>query len=490
MTMTKYKKRALAAVCALALAAGTAVASSVWTTRTLEAQYGDIKVTAAGQPLTLVDASGAPVEAFAVDGTVYLPIRAVGEALGKEIIWDNSTHTVHIGRSPFVEDASQLIETVESVHPAFAQDAVPEGYEAAKAALLAQAEDPDCTLADFTWSAMACLAALGDGHTRLDPFGGVAQPSLDVAWRAEGGGLFLTDEQGALTSTQVIAIGGVPVEAVFATVDRYVAAENQAGRDCNHTAWSASPALLRKAGAALDREGATVLDLLAGGVPATAEVGLRQPQAQSAQRVISTQWMGDVFYVDFNQCVDTPEFQDAAAELRQAVQDGGKVIVDIRGNGGGNSATCGQLLEAMGMSAPSYGAYVRYSPLAQSFYPQFYDQSSGLDYFPPNPSAAKQNPKVQLVVLTDEETFSSANMLAVFVRDGGLGALIGRSPANRPSHYGDILPFQLNHSGLFCTVSHKQWIRPNAADGSDTLAPDRLTAPGEDPLQAALASFS
>ena len=72
------------------------------------------------------------------------------------------------------------------------------------------------------------------------------------------------------------------------------------------------------------------------------------------------------------------------------------------------------------------------------------------------------NPDVDLVVLTDEGTFSSATMLAVFVRDGKLGTLIGRPSSNKPNHFGDILYVQLENTGAFCTVSHKQWQRPDA----------------------------
>ena len=139
------------------------------------------------------------------------------------------------------------------------------------------------------------------------------------------------------------------------------------------------------------------------------------------------------------------------------------------------------------MEPPHYGAYVRYSPLAKGTYPDKYAQDSGGDRYAPQPEAAKANPNVQLVVLTDENTFSSANMMAVYVRDGKLGTLIGRPSSNMPNHYGDILTFTLEHTRTYCTVSHKQWLRPDQSVKDNSLSPDIVTAVGEDALQSALA---
>ena len=486
--MRRWQKAALALGCAAALMMGTAAAAGTVATRQLEAQYMGIRLEVNGKPVELTDSAGKPAEPFVAGGTTYVPVRALGEALGKRVEWDPETHTVRVGLAPLHEDALQLIETLEQTHPAFALGTVPEGYAAAKEALLAQAADPDCTLADFTWAAMACAASLEDAHTAVDPFGGVPQPALDVAWAAQGERLYLLDEDGALTGTEVTAVGGIPTGTLFAVIDAYTAAENQAGRDGNHTVWAASPALLQKAGAAFDAGGALTLTLSEDGRTASRTVGLVQPEPAGDVPVISARKTGGVYYVDFNQCVDNGDFQRERAALAEAVRSGTRqVILDIRGNGGGNSDTCVQLLDALGMTPPDYGAYVRYSPLARQTYPQFYAQSEGGERFAPDLSAARTNPQVELVVLTDGDTFSSATMLAVYVRDGGLGTVIGRPSANRPSHYGDLLGLVLDNTGLGVRISHKQWLRPNQEDPSDTLTPDIETAPGEDALERALA---
>ena len=62
----------------------------------LTAEYSNIKIVIDGEALTPKDANGAIVEPFIVDGTTYLPVRAITEALGKDVRWDGDTNTVII----------------------------------------------------------------------------------------------------------------------------------------------------------------------------------------------------------------------------------------------------------------------------------------------------------------------------------------------------------------------------------------------------------
>ena len=56
--------------------------------------YQDIKITLNGNDLVPKDAVGNVVEPFIIDGTTYLPVRAISEALGLEVDWDDETGTV------------------------------------------------------------------------------------------------------------------------------------------------------------------------------------------------------------------------------------------------------------------------------------------------------------------------------------------------------------------------------------------------------------
>lgn len=93
----KNLKHILIAVTVVALMTGTALASGF--TRTIQANYVGVKLVINGVEVKPTDAAGNPVEPFISEGTTYLPVRAVAEALGEEVSWDGTTKTVSIGKA-------------------------------------------------------------------------------------------------------------------------------------------------------------------------------------------------------------------------------------------------------------------------------------------------------------------------------------------------------------------------------------------------------
>ena len=88
-------RRAVSALLSLVLVValtGTALATTG--TKSLQADYTDIKVMLDGEYLVLTDVNGKTVEPFAVSGTTYLPVRAVAGALGLNVEWQADTSTV------------------------------------------------------------------------------------------------------------------------------------------------------------------------------------------------------------------------------------------------------------------------------------------------------------------------------------------------------------------------------------------------------------
>lgn len=76
--------------------------------------YNDIKVRLNGKVLDLKDANGKKVEPFIIDGTTYLPVRAVGEALGLNVSWDGSTSTVILGNDPMKNQPAAWLGELET----------------------------------------------------------------------------------------------------------------------------------------------------------------------------------------------------------------------------------------------------------------------------------------------------------------------------------------------------------------------------------------
>ncbi len=58
---------------------------------------GEVKIIIDGTPLQASDANGKAVYPIILNGTTYLPVRAVGQAFGRAVSWDGATNTVYIG---------------------------------------------------------------------------------------------------------------------------------------------------------------------------------------------------------------------------------------------------------------------------------------------------------------------------------------------------------------------------------------------------------
>lgn len=87
---------ALVLVLLLTFFAGSVFGKS--THETIKVLYNNIKLVVNGQTIKFgKDSAGKTIEPFIYNGTTYLPVRAVGEALGKEVDWDGKNQTVYVG---------------------------------------------------------------------------------------------------------------------------------------------------------------------------------------------------------------------------------------------------------------------------------------------------------------------------------------------------------------------------------------------------------
>ncbi len=111
----KLNFKSLAAGCVIgAMAMSVVPAVGYDGVRTIQAVFKNIKVCVDGVEMTLRDTAGQEVEPFIYNGTTYLPVRAVGEALGKEVSYDGSTSTVYIGKSGQVNYLGQQVTAYQT----------------------------------------------------------------------------------------------------------------------------------------------------------------------------------------------------------------------------------------------------------------------------------------------------------------------------------------------------------------------------------------
>ena len=78
------------------------------------ANYSNIKIYVDGALITPKDANGNIVEPFISDGTTYLPVRAVGEALGKKVEWDGKSQSVYLTTPILPGDPANILSVTPS----------------------------------------------------------------------------------------------------------------------------------------------------------------------------------------------------------------------------------------------------------------------------------------------------------------------------------------------------------------------------------------
>ena len=77
-----------------------------------------VRIVLNGNELVPTDANGKRVDPILVDGTTYLPVRAISSALGLDVGWDEETYTVSLAKpeeEPVAEEETPASEKEEDV---------------------------------------------------------------------------------------------------------------------------------------------------------------------------------------------------------------------------------------------------------------------------------------------------------------------------------------------------------------------------------------
>ena len=180
-----------------------------------------------------------------------------------------------------------------------------------------------------------------------------------------------------------------------------------------------------------------------------------------------------------------------------------KVAIDVRGNPGGDSGVALAILRAFGRAPTNaFSVDVRVSSELNAAQPAFDPKNMfpilekfGISNSPANarnyrlpgslvlsmlaqrlpqavPDAA---PQVDLYLLIDGGTFSSAALFAILMRDNHLGMLIGEPTGNPPSFNASEIHLDIPHLPYFLNLSTARLIRPDVGAGpAETILPDVL----------------
>ena len=313
---------------------------------------------------------------------------------------------------------------------------------------------------------MACyalielVASLGDAHTQAWFTGGNAQGDMRALPLQTGlldGGVYLlatTEPYAQYLGMEITAIEGVPMDDVFARLTPVISYDNETRLQTQLAANIADADALRYVGILddasqaevtfTDAEGAehtATIEALVGEEMYTAQFALLERQAVPAAEQPSAIYeyadYGGALWIGYYSCAEDPEhpMADFVQEVEQAIADGSytKVCVDLRYNGGGNSAVLEPLIDSL--------------------------------------AALREEKGFELYALIGESTFSSAVMNAAQLKTRAGAILVGRPTGGSANHYGELQSFELEHLPLTVYYSTKYFeMLPGYPAGS--LEPD------------------
>lgn len=392
------------------------------------------------------------------------------------------------------DDLFQLKRDLEEVHPK-TRDGLSAEIQSAFDDAMVAIQEPR-TILEFTTITSELASMLEDAHTSVN-----AVYAKDLALPMD---IKIIDEKFYVlqgndleAGDELVSIGGIPLEEIYQVSKKRIPSENIYWTNLLFENYAILESTLVEMGGEIDNGGTEVLvnrngneireSLYYGDLqfqPIAVDGDYKRYKTYPEDNAYNTQFSyyidieNDLCHFILKSCDNSPEYRQFLENMFDDVDQHkvGNIVVDLRGNPGGNSSVVDEFLRYIDVDEfVTYGGYRRLSQAASD--QRGYLKSQG--EFRSKPGRQK-NDKVKdssfqghIYALIDSGTFSSGNWFGVILADSGIGTLIGEPSGNAPSSYGDILFFQLENSKLLYNISYTQWIRPDEETRyEDALYPD------------------
>lgn len=363
------------------------------------------------------------------------------------------------------EDINFVYDMLRSRHPAWL-----DGSEELCQRVRAQYEAEMSSIGESmtvleVWQACGrIVATMKDGHSYV----------ID-----NGIGLYINDLTDILASNRLIAVNGEPCGDIF---ERFCSVYPEENREYSLSVFTSEVLIDREYLAwcgvdvsdgvafTFENESGESFERHYVFVAAEEIIGIEAGQ----KTPVSSSWIDEenaVAVFDLNRCVYDDAYISAVADFFDDVIESGcsTVVVDLRGNGGGDSRVADEFLRYIDVdSYKTWGNKVRFG-----------------NHLWVNKNGVVQNKKAdvtfegELFVMMDVYTYSSAMEFAMLVGDNDLGTLVGEPSGNYPDGYGDCLYFSLPNSGLKLSVSFKKWVRVDQSKCGQAVEPDIFCDPDD-----------
>ena len=359
------------------------------------------------------------------------------------------------------EDLDRLMTGLETAHPNLFANTPESAFQARKAEIETRLSTESDV--EFLFDLQSLTALAGDSHTGVPVAGKIVEQvtayPMALSWR--DGKWYLTTapaEHQDLLGTQVTAVNGRDMEEIVTAFGQVLSADNpvklrrQYRQVCNVADYYTYLDLAEE-GRPLEltlAEGGTLslaaVPYTALGEQKIAQLGAQIPSPATARQektYCAFALTPDTYYIQYNACREDPDLpmETFASQVQRDLDGGdyGRILIDLRNNGGGSDGVIWPLLTLLR---------------------QELDRGT------------------EVVGLIGETTFSSAIINAVELQEMGI-PLVGDLTSGSVDHFGSVGSFQLPNSGIQVQVSSKYidlgtLLDADAGRGVEPLEPDVL----------------
>lgn len=425
-------------------------------------------------------------------GRGYSPTNAAKTLLRR---W-NPFRKTELSRAEALADAAQFFSSLERVHPDVTANVGMDGYEELKRGVAARIESGTelgrkLPARDLAYELYLAAAALRDGHTSLayeyrpdTASGRKCFPPFILSFD-NGRYLIASAGDGSVKGREISAVNGVPVRQFLRPITDRLSGETyhfKANRFiASQSFWWDFSGLLDT------RDGAFEVEFTApeesartrrrfNAVTAADFLKLDYPSTRSGLifSIFDKQRIGWLTYSSF-ELSDERKAQIDAGFRRLKTERIKDLVIDLRGNGGGNSG--------MGDFILSYlikGKFRQFSKTLTRLSPEYFSQrpqakrgagSSSGTLVSEAPERDFGTPEAffegRTYLLTDNKTFSSASAFAATFRDYKVGEILGYETGGLCVSFGDIISLELQNSGIPYRVSSRRFFCSKPRPGDD-----------------------
>ena len=360
---------------------------------------------------------------------------------------------------------------------------------------------------DFFFELLHYIKVLQDGHMVANNMWWMNNSTIAEQMHVTEQGVFLVDTQGNHAG-KVISIAEIEIEKILETIAEYIYFENEIDKGV----W-----LQKMVGKQLIHERIighkleTQIEII---VEVDGQIEIRESEYMiirdepyrynTGAKMNHQRLAGDIFYMDIPVFTNEVAFKEMEIEVVHAIEEGiKKFIIDLRDNPGGNSGLGTDLLAAMGISMSGASVKRRVSELFLEekishyfgnpkseealnfieeirtlYFDELWVSSSG------ELNGTNEN-DLQIVILMNNNTYSSAQMIANMVQDTGVGLLVGEPSREAPSSFGDMMYVRVPKTDWQLALSSSWFGRTDERADSMLLMPDVLV-PSEQALEVAI----